>query len=157
VSHDAVYVDAGIFRKVNENKNVTFAKKVDSQLHWNTQRDGKMVKAGNETQVHVYSRKNRERTGHLETKFGQKWNDTDFAPMYKTNTNFSKGINATYTEAEQGVDPHADKTFDRYSKAAGDHSSIRSMIEKDAFNVDYVNDVSTFTPNKRKMLGRSRI
>jgi hypothetical protein len=158
VAHDSVIVDRDIFEKVKEHKNITFVKRSDNSLRRRIiTKDGKAVVAGDEVQVHVYSRKRPEFSGQLTTKFGHTWKDTAHAPMYKTSNVFNQGLDANLTEAGQGVNPNADKVFNRVSKAAGIHQDIRMGIDEDAFNNDPVNDTSNFQPSHRRMAGRSSI
>lgn len=158
IAHDMVIVDKEIFDKINEHKNVTFIKKIDPMVNRNVHtNDGKQKIRGDEVQTVVYKRVHDVHGSKLPTKMEHKWFDTKFAPVYKNNYNYNKGIDATQTEQEQGVDPHADAVFNSYKKAPGQHWQARDDIDADAFNYDPVNDNETFTPSHRTMIGRSKI
>lgn len=158
ISHDMVVVDKDIFDKVSLAKNVTFAKRTDPLASRNVHaEEGKRKLHGDEVQSVVYKRGQMVHDGPLPTKMEHKWYDTEFAPIYKQNQNFSKGLDYSYTNQDQGVNPIADAVFHASKRGAGYLQGARDGIDDDAFNPDPVNDASNFTPSHRKMTGRSKI
>lgn len=155
VSHDSVVVDKEIFDKVNEHKNIKFVLKTDPLARRDVlSEEGKTHLDSNQVEVYVYSAKQRDAPIHLETKMEHKWYDSKFEPVYKMNHTQIKNLNANYTEEEQGVNPHTDKVFDRYSKASGYTQGIRENITGQS-NLNPTNDREGF--GTRSARGRSRI
>lgn len=158
VSHDMVIVDKDIFDKVAEAKNITFAKKTDPMASRNVHtEEGRRHLSGDEVQTVVYKRDHVLPGAKLPTKMDHKWYDTQFAPVYKQNHTFNPGMDATYTEQGQGIDPHADAVFNSFKRAPGYTQAARAGIDDDAFNYDPVNDTANFSPSHRQMSGRSKI
>lgn len=155
VAHDSVIVDKDIFDKVKEAKNITFVKKIDPLARRNVlAQEGKVKLPGDEVQVMVYSGSKPSHNAPLPTKMDHKWYDSKFEPVYKQNHSNYNIMDYTYTEAEQGVNPHADSVFNSFKKASGYIQGIRGDIDKQE-NSDPVNDSTNFTP--RKMIGRTKV
>jgi phosphopantetheine adenylyltransferase len=149
INHSTVVVDKTIFDKVKENANVSFVKKTDSMLRRNIHtEEGRTIKPSDEMKVFVYKRKLPENTKQLETRMEQAWSDTDFTPIYKQGHGTITSLDATFTDAEQGVNPHSDAVFNGAKKGSGEHWNARSNIDKQVFNPTGVNDVTT---NPRRM------
>jgi hypothetical protein len=157
-SHDSVVVDKDIFDKVNEHRNVSFMVKSDPMNGRDNilAEEGKTHMPGDQVEVYVYSRKGPDLPGQLPTKMEHKWHDSKFEPVYKNNHNKPVGLNASHTESEQGVNPHADSVFDSFKKAAGYHQGIREDIDIQE-NFNPVNDAGNFMPSHRRMAGRSSV
>jgi len=155
VAHDTVIVDKDIFQKVKEAKNITFARKVDPLARRNIHaEEGKITQPGDEVQVMVYSRSQPKHTAQLPVKMDHKWYDSKFEPLYKQNHAKYTIMDHSFTEAEQGVNPNADKVFTSFKKAPGYTQGLREDIDKQD-NYDPINDTSNFVP--RKMKGRSNL
>lgn len=155
VAHDTVIVDRDIFQKVKEAKNITFARKVDPLARRNIHaEEGKVTLPGDEVQVVVYSRSQPKHIGPLPVKMDHKWYDSRFEPVYKQNHRGYTIMDYSFTEAEQGVNPNADKVFTSFKKAPGYTQGLREDIDKQD-NYDPINDAATFAP--RKMKGRSNL
>jgi hypothetical protein len=155
VSHDSVIVDKDIFDKVNEHKNIKFVTKTDPLARRDVLADeGKKYIPGDQVEVYVYSSKTPDAPTHADTLTEHKWYDSKFEPVYKVNHTQIKNLNSSYTEEDQGINPTADKVFDRYSKASGYTQRIRDDIDIQD-NPDPVNDVEGF--GTRKVIGRSRV
>lgn len=157
VAHDTVIVDKEIFDKVRENKNVKFVKKTDNSLKRSVRaEEGKVSIPGDESQTYVYSRKNPQFDQHLPTKMEHKWYDTKFAPMYKQNHTKFTGMDHQATAQGQGVDPHADKVFNRYKSGKSQPWEVQKGMDTDVFNFDPVNDADASTISHRQMAGRTK-
>ncbi len=143
LTHEAVYVDPGVFSKILENKNITFSKKVDDTLRFNVAnlRSGMAVSGGDDRQTE-YTRTNLLRKYHGEgdvtrnVVHEQNWYDPNMAPIYKNprSTVWTKGVNATYTEMGQGVDPKSDAVFDRYVRQVDHPTAGRAGMIADTFS-----------------------
>jgi hypothetical protein len=153
VAHDTVIVDKEIFDSVTVNKNITFVKKRDYTARESFFDEGKLKLPGNEVATHVYSRKQPNVLTQLPVRMEQKWNKSEFTPLYKSGQLHAKGVNSSHIEMGQGINPHGDKVFDRHSKGKGDTFAIRSSIDTDS----YFNPVDDRDFVPRKMRGRSRI
>jgi hypothetical protein len=156
ISHDTVIVDKDIFEKVKEAKNIKIARKIDPMMvKLNTHtKEGNVKLPGNEVQVMVYSRSKPMKIMPLETKMEHQWYDSKFEPVYKQNHSKKNIMDYSYTEAEQGVNPHSDSVFNSIKKAPCHTQGVRSFIDTQE-NLDPVNDVINYAP--RQMMGRSKI
>jgi hypothetical protein len=154
VSHDSVIVDKDIFQKVKEAKNITFARKTDPLARRNVHaQEGKKTLPGDEVQVMMYSRSKLAHIMPLPVKMDHNWHDSKFEPTYKQNHSQQTIMDYTFTEAEQGVNPHADAVFNSFKKAPGYTQGLRGDIDTQE-NYDPVNDVANAVP--RTMKGRSK-
>lgn len=155
VAHDTVIVDKEIFQKVKEAKNITFARKIDPLARRNVHaEEGKITLPGDDVQVMVYSRSQPKHIAQLPVKMDHKWYDSKFEPVYKQNHKGYTIMDYSFTEAEQGVNPNADKVFTSFKKAQGYTQGLREDIDKQD-NYDPINDTANFVP--RKMKGRSSL
>jgi hypothetical protein len=154
ISHDTVVVDKDIFQKVKEAKNITFARKTDLLARRNTHtQEGKITLPGDEVQVMVYSRPKPTHIMPLPVKMDHNWYDSEFEPIYKQNHSQQTVMDYSYTEAEQGVNPHADAVFNSFKKAPGYTQGLREDIDTQE-NYDPVNDTANAVP--RSMRGRTK-
>jgi hypothetical protein len=158
LDHDAVVVDEDIFKKIQENKNIKVVNRTDMLANRNVvTNDGKIKLRGDEVKTVVYKRNHSMPIEQLPTKMEHKWYDTDFTPMYKNNYDYSIGTDKRMIQSGQGVDPHGDAVFDRYSKGRGQHWQAREEIDDNLFNYDPINDGTTILPSHKPMVGRSRM
>jgi hypothetical protein len=155
VAHDTVVVDSDIFAKVMEAKNIKFAKKTDPLSRRDVHAtEGKKDLPGDEVQVMVYSRKKPVNIMPLPVKMDHNWYDSEFEPLYKQNHSKYTIMDYSYTEAEQGVNPHTDSVFTSFKRAPGYTQGARENIDTQE-NFDPTNDMSNAAP--RKMRGRSNL
>ena len=126
VSHDTVIVDAHIFAKISENKNVTLVKKTDNITRRDVISDeGKIIKEN--ADVYIYKRKGPE-TAILPTLLDNTWEEAEHNINIKNNYNFSKGLSEDMTEQEQKAREGSDAEFNSHKKSGGAIQSIRSTI-----------------------------
>lgn len=153
ISHDSVVVDKEIFQKVKEAKNISFARKTNplANREVNT-KEGIFKLPGDEVTVMVYSRSTPTNTAPLPVKIDHDRHESRSKPVYKQNHSTSTIMDYSYTEAEQGVNPHADAVFNSCKKGNGYTQGIRNDIDTQS-NFDPASDVIS---NPRKMAGRSR-
>lgn len=137
LTHEAVYVDPAVFSKILENKTVTFAKiKGDGLERFNIAnlREGIKLNGGDDRAEYTRTMALRRYHGEGDVTRNvaneQHWYDPNMAPLYKNprTTIFTKGLNATYTEVGQAVDPKGDAVFDRYVRQVDHPSAGRSNI-----------------------------
>ncbi len=154
VAHDTVVVDKDIFQKINEAKNIKFARKIDPYAMRNINaEEGKRKLHGDEVSVVVYKNKKPTHITQLPVHMDHQVYDATTEPTYKNNHSNYSIMNYTHTEAEQGVNPHTNSVFNGIKKAAGYIQGVRRSLDigKDSNPIDDMD-----SPPTRKMMGRSR-
>lgn len=138
VSKSSVVVDADLFAKISEHKNVSFRRTVDNSFRRNTHVKNEQPKGElHGLKAMMYSRKAPEK-GKVKALQTHEWAKTRFDPVYKRNHTFPQYMDVNSTEQEQGV--IANHVFNRTARGLGKKTDVRKGIDTAVFNPNPAGD-----------------